>query len=118
MALPLLTTLPMVDTEHQQRPKVPLTGQVRYWEWNEPRVAEGVEISDQGVFLRTSHVLAEGAHLTLRLELPALPGMTVLGRVVRTVRGGKLTASGMGIRFLDLTPAQHQCIVSFVAQRA
>ena len=84
----------MSDTEHLELPRAPLTGSVRYWEWNQPRTAEGVEISGNGVFLRTSHVLSEGAHLTLRLELPAVPGMTVLGKVVRTVRGGVLSAPG------------------------
>ncbi len=108
----------MSDTEHLEMPRAPLTGSVRYWEWNQPRTAEGVEISGNGVFLRTSHVLSEGAHLTLRLELPAVPGMTVLGKVVRTVRGGVLSPPGMGIRFLDLTPEQHQRIVFFVEQRA
>ncbi len=107
----------MTETEHLESPHTPLTGLVRYWEWNQPRTAEGVEISGNGVFLRTQHVLGEGTHLTVRLELPALPGMTVLGRVVRTVHGGTLAKPGMGIRFLDLTPEQHRRIVSFVEQR-
>lgn len=115
--MPSLSSISQSETEHLELPHAPLTGTVRYWEWNQPRTGEGVEISGNGLFIRTQHVLPEGAHLTLRLELPALPGMTVLGRVVRTVRGGKLTGSGMGIRFLDLTPEQHERIVAFVAHR-
>lgn len=107
----------MIDNEHLELARAPLTGSVRYWEWNQPRMGEGVEISGNGVFIRTATVLPEGAHLTLRLELPTMPGMTVLGRVVRTVHGGKLSSAGMGIRFLDLTPEQQQRIVDFVAKR-
>ena len=116
MTLPL-PQLTLPDNEHLELERAPLTGTVRYWEWNQPRIGEGVEISANGVFIRTATVLPEGAHLTLRLELPALPGMTVLGRVVRTVHGGKLSGAGMGIRFLDLTPEQHERIVGFVSQR-
>jgi type IV pilus assembly protein PilZ len=107
----------MSDTEHLELPRAPLTGSVRYWEWNQPRVAAGVEISGNGVFLKTTHAVSEGAHVTVRLELPAVPGMTVLGRVVRTVRGGVLSSPGIGIRFLDLTPEQRERIMRFVEQR-
>ncbi len=121
MVSDLLPPSPMSSSlsqnEHRDLPRAPLTGSVRYWEWNQPRTAEGVEISGAGVFLRTREVLAEGAHLTLRLELPGVDGMTVLGRVVRTVRGGVLATAGMGIRFLDLTPEQEGQIADFVSRR-
>lgn len=96
-----------------------MSGQVRYWHWHCARQGEAHEISAGGIFVKTRVVLPEGAHVTLRLQLPgASRGMTVLGRVVRTALGGPLVAAGMGIRFLDLFPAQRLMIESFVTSRA
>jgi uncharacterized protein (TIGR02266 family) len=91
---------------------------VRLWHWNTPRVVLAREVSVGGVFVQTDAPIPEGAHVTLRLELPGERGMTVLGRVVRTVRGGVLAAPGMGIRFLDLLPSQVRSISSYVERRA
>ena len=80
-------------------------------------MAQGGELSTSGIFLRTAEVAAEGSHVTVRLELPGQQGVTVLGRVVRTVKGGLLEVAGMGIRFLDLVPTQKSLIEEFVRSR-
>ena len=108
----------MSHTEHEDAAAVPLVKPVRFWVWNQPRVAEALELSERGVFLKTASVLGEGQHLTLRLELPSDGRITVLGRVVRTVKGGLLATTGMGVRFLDLTPSQRASIGQFVESRA
>ncbi|MBL9038488.1 MAG: PilZ domain-containing protein [Archangium sp.] len=98
--------------------RVPLTGPVRFWSWNEPVFAEAVDISSSGIFVKTPALVPEGRHITLRIELPGRRAFTVLGKVVRTVRGGVLAVAGMGVRFLDLLPSQREALQGFVAQRA
>lgn len=104
--------------EHREFPRAPVGVSVRYWEWGTARQAEALEVSANGLFLKTPQVLSEGARLTVRLELPGLHGITVLGQVVRTVKGGLLAAAGMGVRFVDLSPSQRALINDFVAARA
>ena len=104
--------------EHREFTRAPMTGSVRFFEWNEVRSADAVEISASGIFLKTSRLLAEGSMLTLRLTLPGLKrAFTVLGKVVRTVKGGLLAAPGMGVRFMDLQPSDREEILSYVARR-
>lgn len=107
-----------MSIELRQASRAPLSGAVRFWDWNQPRTAEAREVSVGGIFVATREPLPEGSHVTLRIELPGQRGMTVLGRVVRTVKGGLLAVAGMGIRFLDLSPAQRQLITDFVDRRA
>jgi len=104
--------------EHREFPRAPIGVPVRYWDWGTARLAEGLELSANGLFLKTTQILAEGARLTVRLELPGRQGMTVLGQVVRTVKGGLLAVAGMGVRFVDLSPSQRELINQFVATRA
>jgi type IV pilus assembly protein PilZ len=104
--------------EHREFTRAPLTGPVRFFEWNEARSADAVEISASGIFLKTTRLLAEGSMLTLRLTLPGLRrAFTVLGKVVRTVKGGLLAPAGMGVRFMDLQPADREIILAYVARR-
>ncbi len=95
-----------------------MTAPVKFFQWNELREAEATEISASGVFLRTREVMAEGAMVTLRLTLPGIKrAFTVLGKVVRTAKGGLFTAPGMGIRFVDIRPAERAAISSYVGRR-
>ena len=118
MALPLLTWASMSHTEHLESPAVPFSQGVRFWVWNQAKAGDGLELSENGIFLKTASVESEGQHVTVRLELPNEERFTVLGKVVRTVKGGLIAAAGMGIRFMDLTPSQRQSIGQFVAMRS
>jgi uncharacterized protein (TIGR02266 family) len=98
--------------------RAPFTGAVRYFEWDRARTAQALEISAGGLFLRTPAPLPEGQMLTLRVELPGTrSAFTVLARVVRTVRGGPLRDSGMGLEFLDISAGHRQLIEGYVAAR-
>lgn len=104
--------------EAREFPRAPMTAPVKFFQWDELREAEATEISASGVFLRTKEVLAEGAMVTVRLTLPGLKrAFTVLGKVVRTARGGVFTAPGMGIRFIDIRPTERDAIASYVGRR-
>jgi uncharacterized protein (TIGR02266 family) len=99
--------------------RAPMSGGVKLFSWGSQKPAEAAQISANGIFVRTREVLPEGSMVTLRLALPGLHrAITVLGRVVRTVKGGLFAAPGMGIRFLDLLPSERAVVVGYVSQRA
>lgn len=104
--------------DHRRFPRAPLTGRVKFYDWDKPMHADATEISGEGIFLKTPEALPEGALLTLRLSIPGLDeAFTVLGRVVRTVRGGFLRPAGMGVRFVDISARARERILAYVAQR-
>ena len=108
----------VVKMDAREFPRAPMTAPVKFFQWNELREAEATEISANGLFLRTREVLSEGAMITVRLTLPGLRrAFTVLGKVVRTARGGVFTPPGMGIRFVDLRPPEKAAIASYVERR-
>jgi uncharacterized protein (TIGR02266 family) len=105
--------------ENQRRfPRAPLTGTVKFYDWDRALQAAATEISPGGIFLQTSQALPEGTLLTLRLSIPGLSqAFTVLGKVVRTVRGGLLRPAGMGVRFIDIPASARQRILEYVSRR-
>lgn len=105
--------------DRRQFQRAPMTGGVKVFSWGNLTPAEAAQISANGIFVRTREVLPEGSMVTLRLALPGLHrAITVLGRVVRTVKGGLFAAPGMGIRFLDLLPSEREVVLGYVARRA
>jgi hypothetical protein len=118
MASTLLTRRGTMKNENREFVRAPYSGHVKFFDWGRARSAEAIEISGSGVFLKTESTLAEGSMLTLRLALPGTRlGFTVLGKVVRTVKGGRFAAAGMGIHFIDLRPADRDAIVAYVSFR-
>ena len=108
-----------MNPDNREFNRAPLTTRVKFFEWGNAQSADAIEISGSGIFLKTQMLLSEGSMLTLRVALPGLKGaFTVLGKVVRTVKGGLFSPAGMGIRFLDLRPAERDVIVAYVSQRA
>lgn len=108
----------MKPSNHREFDRAPMSGTVKFFDWDRPGQAEGTEISGGGMFLRTATVMAEGAMVTVRVTLPGLKrAFTVLGKVVRTVKGGLLTPAGMGLKFIDLSPGDRQTILEYVARR-
>jgi uncharacterized protein (TIGR02266 family) len=107
----------MRDRREFQR--APMSGGVKVFQWGNLKPAEAAQISANGIFVRTKDALPEGSMVTLRLALPGLHrAITVLGRVVRTVKGGLFAAPGMGIRFLDLLPSERAVVMNYVSRRA
>lgn len=107
-----------MDADQRKYPRAPLSGTVKVFEWNRPFQAGAEEISASGVFLRTTSVLPEGSMLTMRLSIPGLArAFTVLGRVVRTVRGSLLRAPGLGVHFVDISDSDRRSLLDYVALR-
>jgi len=108
----------MMTVEKRRHDRVPFTAKVDYFCWDKRKSADALEISPDGIFLRSQEVLPEGSMVTLRLALPGLArGFTVLGKVVHTVLGSALKRRGMGISFLDIAPADRDRILAYVAVR-
>lgn len=108
-----------MDANHRRYARAPLTGlTVKFYEWNRPQQADAAEISGGGMFLRTPKSLAEGALITLRLAIPGIGrAFTVLGKVVRTVKGSLLRPAGMGVEFVDIAAGDRRSIVEYVSVR-
>jgi hypothetical protein len=103
----------------RQFPRAPLSGAVKFYEWNRAMHAEASEISGAGIFLKTAEALPEGSLLTLRVSIPGLSAaFTVLGKVVRTVRGGLFRPAGLGVRFIDIQASARASILQYVAERS
>ncbi len=99
-------------------PRAPLCESVRFFAWNAPCDAQAMEIGGGGRFLLPDRQIAEGTLLTLRIKLPASTSFTVLGKVVRTVRGGwgQLQKAGLALQFVDLSSTDRQAVLAYVAR--
>jgi hypothetical protein len=107
-----------MTVEKRAESRVPYTAKVDYYCWDKRRAGDALEISPNGLFLRSPEVLPEGTLLTLRLSLPgAARRFTVLGRVVHVVLGGATLRRGMGVHFLDIAPRDRDLILTYVANR-
>ncbi|MBI3181454.1 MAG: PilZ domain-containing protein [Myxococcales bacterium] len=107
-----------MEANQRRYPRAPMSGEVKFYEWNRPFQADAAEISGNGLFLKTGSSLPEGSMLTLRLNIPGLArAFTVLGKVVRTVRGGLLKPAGMGIFFVDIAAGDRRSILDYVSRR-
>jgi len=100
-------------------PRAPYAGAITYFEWGKPREAVAAGIGGNGVFLRTPEILPVGSFVTVRLALPgAAKPFTVLGKVVRVVRGGTgLTPNGIGVEFVDMAANQRKGVLDYIASR-
>lgn len=107
-----------MEPNSRKYPRAPLSSPVRFYDWNRPLQADATEISANGIFLRTESSLPEGTMVTLRVALPGIQAaFTVLGKVVRTVRGSLLRPPGLGIQFVDIAAADRRNILEYVARR-
>jgi PilZ domain len=104
----------------REHPRGPIQARVRYFEWNQPHDAVATEIGGGGIFLETSAPATEGSLLTIRVALPIGKSFTVLGRVVRTVRGSwaRLRKTGMGIQFIDLSAGDRNTVIGYLEHHA
>ncbi len=106
-------------TERRLSRRIRYRSQIEYFVWNDRKTARTTDISASGLFLATEELLPLGAMLTLRLTVPGSPRpFTVLGRVSRVVLGGKGFDTGLGIRFLDISPDRADLIASFAGAHA
>ena len=110
-----------IEPRQRRYPRAPYSEPVQIFTWRDRQEAVAQEIGGGGIFLRCDDPLPEGKFVTLRLALPGFGRpFTVLGKVVRAVRGGAygLARRGMGVRFLDLGATDRGRILDYVAARS
>ena len=75
-------------------------------------------ISELGIFVRTTEPLEIGTSLTLRFAPPGLRAPFVLEGVVQWINPVKVLAEnrnpGMGVRFVNITPADRERLVDAI----
>ncbi len=85
--------------EKRQHPRKPFITQVEYSEGM--FLGSSKDISVGGMFIETKEKLAEGAEIRLRFHLDGGGPIVIVTSEVRFI----LQNSGVGVRFLDLSPA-------------
>jgi Tfp pilus assembly protein PilZ len=72
---------------------------------------DAADLSAGGAFLRSDLLFEVGEILNLQIDLPSHGRIAAVGRVVRVSRGTPQDrAAGMGIEFIDLSPADRTAI--------
>ena len=79
-------------------------------------------ISSGGVFIATHHIRKIGDRITLKFSLPGSDQPLAIETEVRWIRENSALhridgASGMGVRFINLTPEAAAAITAFVQAR-
>jgi uncharacterized protein (TIGR02266 family) len=77
------------------------------------------DISTGGIFVATHQLHRVGQRVTVHLTLPGVTGPVTVEAEVRWVReisalNGSHGTTGMGLKFLELTPGARQAITAFV----
>jgi uncharacterized protein (TIGR02266 family) len=107
-----------ISPERRVQPRVGLVVPVEYQRQQAFQMATASNMSVGGVFIQTPVPLEAGEQVVLRFRLPGREApIKVLGKVVwrnadPNTRGGR----GMGIQFLDLTPADRELIERNLAE--
>jgi uncharacterized protein (TIGR02266 family) len=79
-------------------------------------------ISSGGVFIATHHIRKIGERITLKFSLPGTDQSIAVETEVRWIRENSALhrvdgASGMGVRFINLTPEASAAIAAFIEAR-
>jgi uncharacterized protein (TIGR02266 family) len=79
-------------------------------------------ISAGGLFIATHHLRRIGDRITLKFQIPGTEGSVEVETEVRWIReNSALTraegATGMGVRFINLTPEANTAITKFLSNR-
>src|SRR5262245_11065009 len=107
-----------VGSERREHERVLVNFQVDYQCNDTFLFAYITDLSAMGIFIQTEKPHAPGTPLNLRFQPAGGPELDVEGRViwVNQPRPGRPSTGnpGMGVQFVDLTPAQREQILSLV----
>jgi CheY-like chemotaxis protein len=83
------------------------------------QVALVTAISEQGMFVNTTQPMPYGATAEFTLSLPKLVnrGIRITGKVLYSYGGGGDKITGMGVKFLKLSPEDNLSIKTFIREK-
>src|SRR5262245_24951318 len=91
--------------------RVPVDFEVRFTIGNQEHVAQALNLSADGMFIKTGYMLLQGDIIEVFFRIDGVEEPFWLkARVVwgTWIEGMNMPTSGMGIQFLDLLPAQRE----------
>jgi uncharacterized protein (TIGR02266 family) len=108
----------MVVTENRRRTRYPGEVRVTFRDPQETCTQEfAVNISEDGLFVKTLFPRAIGDIISLRFILPVQSAPLEIKSVVRSVNlKESMGPVGMGVKFLDLDESQKRAILQFVVE--
>jgi len=82
--------------------------------------AESEDVSQHGVFVRTTHMLPPGAIVELGIDLPVRGEVNLIARVAHLLSEAEARAlgrhAGMGFEFLDADTAPHSKLIDYLEE--
>lgn len=107
------------DINKRKHIRVPVDFEVQFTFDNKQHTAEALNISIDGMFLKTSYMLLLGDVVELFFHIPKLQEPYWLkARVVwgTWIEGMNLPTSGMGVQFIDLIPEQKEHLENYIRE--
>jgi CheY-like chemotaxis protein/Tfp pilus assembly protein PilZ len=109
---------PVPGSDRRGGPRLKAEGPIEYRVVRSPQTAATFNLSTWGVFIRTATPNEVGERLLLRFPLPDREDrLKIMGQVIwRNADPSKWGGAGMGVKFLDLLPADYDAIERYLAQ--
>jgi uncharacterized protein (TIGR02266 family) len=107
------------ERDKRRHVRVPVDFEVRFTFDHNQHIAEALNISVDGMFLKTSYMLLQGDIVELFFHVPKVEEPFWLkARVVwgTWIEGMNYPTSGMGVQFLDLVPEQREYLEKYIRE--
>jgi type IV pilus assembly protein PilZ len=102
--------------ENRKDPRAEVRIEIQYHTGQEFLAAYTKNISGGGVFIRTSQPLPLNQAVALRFTLPGINRQFEIGGLVVWANSSPRSAfpAGMGVKFMEITPADSSAVAAFV----
>lgn len=97
--------------------RVPVDFEVRFTFGNQEHIAQALNLSTDGMFIKTSYMLLQGDIVEVFFRLSGIDEPFWLKARVAWgtwIEGMNMPTSGMGIQFVDLLPSQREHIKNYI----
>lgn len=104
---------------HEKRKsiRVPVDFEVRFTFGNQEHIAQALNLSSDGMFIKTSYMLLQGDIIEVYFRIPKLDDPFWLKARVAWgtwIEGMNMPTSGMGIQFIDLLSSQREHLKNYI----